>query len=293
MKKNLKKYFVFMMLGFLFTSCSTLRSFDLIPTLNITSFKISSLDLEGMTFEVSYRVDNTYPIDLTIKSLELDVLYFDELLTEVRSVEPVRIRSKRVSKQSFSFKIPYDKMLNFTKNLRGKDSVNCTLNGGAYLDYGSMDFLNALDPKLPVMYTFNIPLIKPSFSVSNFKFKAPSLSNINAGFTFDVKIEDKGSSSWECELKNCSLTDNENNLIEIKVPSDAKFSSSNSTVTMTAELNPVTAASFIAKLLKKEGSNPIFTADADFLFLNSSYNYTVPLKYTKELQLKDIKNSDQ
>ncbi len=289
MNKKIVKALALLLLAFVLPSCSTLRYFELIPTFNITSLKMTGLDLDGMDFELSYRIDNPYPVEIRVKELDLDVLYFDEEVIKVDTFEPFEIRSQRVSKQKLHFKVPYEKIISLTKTLRGKKSVTCTLHGGAYLDYASYGaVLNKIDPKLPILYTFTIPIMKPSFSVSNISFVPPSLTDLKAGLSFDLTVEEKGYASWECSFKNCALKDGENNLIELKVPQDAVINSSNKTVKLSAEIDPVSAASFIAKLIKKEGSNPVFSADAEFIFLNSSYNYTVPLSYSKELRLSDF-----
>ncbi len=289
MNKKIAKLCVVMALTFLLASCSTLRYFNLIPTVNVTSLKMSSLDLDGMNFTLSYRVDNPYPVDLTLAELDLDVLYFDDLLLKVDSVDPFEIRAQRTSKHTLNFKIPYDKILSFTKSVRGKTMVNCTLNGAAYIDYSSYaSFMNKIDSKLPILYTFSVPIMKPSFSVSNFKFTPPSLMNLNAGISFDLSVTENASAAWECEIKNCSLKDGDNNLIALKTDGNATISSSNKSVRVTAELNPVSAAGFIAKLIKKEGSNPVFVADSEFVFINSSYNYAVPLSYSKEIPLTEF-----
>lgn len=226
-------------------SCSTLKELGLSPSINFQNVAIKSLDLEGITFNCNYSIQNPYPVAFSVKQVSADVLYENSKFTSLSADKGVSVAALGTKSNAFSFKIPYNTILNFAKSTSGKKSLPFTVSGNAALDLGKIPLMENQTMTLPFSKSFEVPVFKPSLSLSNPKIVLPTLSEMKNAFTsggmtvaaasvaaasilagnkissnifdnvnlnlkcnFDLKVSNSGSAAWKYLLKNCSIKTN-------------------------------------------------------------------------------------
>ena len=228
-------------------SCSTLKELGLSPSINFQNVAIKSLDLEGITFSCNYSIQNPYPVAFSVKQVSADVLYENSKFTSLSADRGVSVAALGSKSNAFSFKIPYNTILNFAKSTSGKKSLPFSISGNASLDLSKIPLMENQTMTLPFSKSFEVPVFKPSLSLSNPKIVLPTLSEMKNAFTsggmtvaaasvaaasilagnkissnifdnvnlnlkcnFDLKVSNSGSAAWKYLLKNCSIKTNSN-----------------------------------------------------------------------------------
>ncbi len=226
-------------------SCSTLKELGLSPSINFQNVAIKSLDLEGITFSCNYSIQNPYPVAFSVKQVSADVLYENSKFTSLSADKGVSVAALGTKSNAFSFKIPYNTILNFAKSTSGKKSLPFSVSGNASLDLSKIPLMENRTMTLPFSKSFEVPVFKPSLSLSNPKIVLPTLSEMKNAFTsggmtvaaasvaaasilagnkissnifdnvnlnlkcnFDLNVSNSGSSAWKYLLKNCSIKSN-------------------------------------------------------------------------------------
>ena len=263
----------------LFTlSCSTLKELGLSPSINFQNVAIKSLDLEGITFSCNYSIQNPYPVAFSVKQVSADVLYENSKFTSLGADKGVSVAALGTKSNAFTFKIPYNTVLNFAKSTSGKKSLPFSISGNASIDLSKIPLMENQTMTLPFSKSFEVPVFKPSLSLSNPKIVLPTLSEMKNAFTsggmtvaaasvaaasilagnkissnifdnvnlnlkcnFDLKVSNSGSAAWKYLLKNCSIKTNAN--------------SSGSTSGSLIELSPAAGAS--KEITSSSGTIPL------------------------------------
>lgn len=311
-------------------ACSTLKELGIAsPSISFQNVAIKSLDFEGITFTSNYSVSNPYPVAFSIKQVAADVLCNDSKFTSLSADEGVSVAAMGSKSNSFSFKIPYDTILNLAKSASGQKSLPFTISGNASLDLSKVPFMEGQSMTLPFTKSFDVPVFKPELSLSNPQIVLPSLSELKDAFTsggmsvvkaalaagsivagkqvaenvfdgvnlnlkcnFNLNVANAGSAAWKYALKNCSInTGDANSLINLAASGTNEITSSSGTIPLTATLNTLTAGKFIAQILNKKGTNPTFSVESALSFPELSYAADLPLNYAKEIPLSSFKVS--
>ncbi|MDY2843224.1 MAG: LEA type 2 family protein [Treponema sp.] len=262
-------------------SCSTLKELGLSPSINFQNVAIKSLDLEGITFNCNYSIQNPYPVAFSVKQVSADVLYENSKFTSLSADKGVSVAALGSKSNAFSFKIPYNTILNFAKSTSGKKSLPFSISGNASLDLSKIPLMENQTMTLPFSKSFEVPVFKPSLSLSNPKIVLPTLSEMKNAFTsggmtvaaasvaaasilagnkissnifdnvnlnlkcnFDLKVSNSGSAAWKYLLKNCS----------IKTSSNASGNSSRNSSSL-IELSPAAGAS--KEITSSSGTIPL------------------------------------
>lgn len=224
-------------------ACSTLKELGIAsPSISFQNVAIKSLDFEGITFTSNYSVSNPYPVAFSIKQVAADVLCNDSKFTSLSADEGVSVAAMGSKSNSFSFKIPYDTILNLAKSAGGQKSLPFTISGNASLDLSKVPFMEGQSMTLPFTKSFDVPVFKPELSLSNPQIVLPSLSELKDAFTscgmsvvkaalaagsiaagkqvaenvfdgvnlnlkcnFNLNVANAGSAAWKYALKNCSI----------------------------------------------------------------------------------------
>ncbi len=307
-------------------SCQTMNNVFGKPELSMENVGIKALDLEGITFNCNYAVTNPYPIGIALKSVAADVLYNgSEKFTSVSTDNGVTIAANSKNSNALDFKVPYTTILNFAKSLNGKTSLPFSVNGSAALDLSAVTGLDIQSISLPFSKNFDVPVFKPSFSVSNVKLKLPTISalssslmssgvsatkatqlatsiisgqqlasnafdgiDLNLDVTMDLNVKNTGSAAWNMVIKNCSLMNSSGSkLASITPTSGNTISSENATVPMTASISTLKAGAMIVSILNKKGANPTLAVESGISFPGLNYA-EVPLSYSKEIAVSSI-----
>lgn len=330
--KNLKICF-FALISFifvLFTSCETLGSIVGTPKMKLDSVAIGGIDMEGFTFNVNYSISNPYPISFSIAGVNADVIYNSETkLTSINASEGVSVQALDKSQNTVSFKIPYTTILSLAsknKTETNKEFIKLSFQGKVSLDLSAISFLENKTLSLPFSTSFNVPIFKPSLSVSAPEFQMPSLIDLknslissgmaitkatqiataiitgnqipsdildgidlNMTFRFNLNVKNEGSCSWNYILDNCSLTSGVNKLAAVTPESGNTISSQSGTIPVSCTLNALQSGRYIVELLNKTAKNPVITIDSSLKFPGvSDYLGSIPLDYKKEIPVSSI-----
>lgn len=307
-------------------SCQTIKEVFGTPSLSLESVAIKSLDLEGITFKCNYAITNPYPVGITIKEIAANILCSNQTFTKLVTDNGVSIAANGKKSNALNFKIPYTAILNFAKAMSGKTALPFTIDGSASLDLAAMTGLELNSLTIPFTKSFDVPVFKPSFSVSNIKIERPSFNDLknalinggmnitkatqlatsilagqqlsanafdgidlNLNLTMDLAVSNSGSSAWQFLVKNCSLlSDNGSSLASLSPAGNATISSASGTVPLKASVNTLQAGAFIASILNKKGTNPTFALESGLSFPGMNYAPDLPLSYTKEIPLSTI-----
>lgn len=304
-------------------SCATLKQLGLSPSVNLEKVSIASLDLEGITFNCNYAVSNPLPVGISIKNVAADVLYNESKFTSLSADEGVKLTAGGKKSNAFKFKIPYETILSFAKGSSSSSEkyLPFKIDGKVSLDLGDSALVQDLASNLPFSMSFNVPIFKPSFSVSNPKVQLPTLEtlknalvsggmntvkavalagsivagksvaenafdgvNLDMDVNFDLNVANSGSAPWKYVLNNCSLKTSSGDAIKL-TPQNNEITSASGTIPVTAKLNTLTAGKFIAQILNKKGTNPTFSFDSGLTFTELSYAPNLPLAYSKEIPI--------
>ena len=327
-KVNMKKNRIFAfaivaMLSATIFSCSTLKELGLAPSISVKDVKISSLDFEGITFDMGYSVTNPLPLGFSIKKLSADVLCESQKFTSLSADEGVKVLAGGTKSNKLSFKVPYETILSFAKKSGGSDkkAIPFKIDGNLDLDLSAIPMAQEFASNLPFSLDFDVPVFKPSFSVSNPRVQLPSLASLKDAFVsggmnvlkaatlassiiagksvaenafdgvnldfvvnFDLNVANSGSAPWKYVLQNCSLKTGYADAIKLSAQ-NGTITSSSGTIPISARLNTLTAGKFIAQILNKKGAKPVFSFDSSLSFTELSYAPNIPLAYSKEIPI--------
>ena len=180
---------------------------------------------------------------------------------------------------------------------------------------------------IPVSTDFEVPVFKPVLSVENFKVKMPTFNELkdqltkgglgitkaitiatklisgekltadildgismNIDFTFDMKVENEGSADWTFDINDCAINSSNGKIAKVgPASSKSTISSKKASIPMKATLNTIEAGPLIIQMLNKSGTNPTFTLNSGLSFPGTSYAKNIPLNYSTEIPLSNIK----
>ncbi len=311
------------------------------PELKTESVGIDSLDMEKMTFNCDYSISNPYPVAFSVAGITANVVYngTDEIENPpsftVKTADGLTVNANSTSQNEMDFEVPYNTILQLVhvvQSLSEKTSLPFALKGDITLDLSSitnetlgtvLDTLtNDRQLVIPFEKSFDVPVFKPSFSVSDVNIKYPTsdemisalvkggMNLITAGalfasegfsenllkqvdipvsMNFNLNVANEGSAPWKFALKDCSLKDSTNfNLADVTPTNEAStIDSASGTIPMSATLRTTTAAAYIVQLIKGTAENPNFVLDSGISFTQlEQYGLNLPLKYSYELPVK-------
>ncbi len=313
------------------SSCQTMNRVFGSPEVSLKGISIKSIDFEGITFNADYEITNPYPLGCSVKGLDADVIYETKKLTSLSADKGLKIAARGKAANSLSFKIPYDTVISFangSSSTKNKKALPFTIDGNVTLDLSAITFLDDQSISIPFKKDFEVPVFKPSLSVSNPQLKMPSLTelkdsfvkggmgltkavsvanaiisggsvsdavfdgvNLNFDFSFNLDVKNEGSAPWKYKIENCALKTQGGPLANLSVNTNSAITS-NCSVPVKATLNTVQTGKFIVQLLNKKGSNPMFELSSGLTFTElPSYAQNIPLSYQKEIPLSNVKNA--
>lgn len=304
-----------------FVSCSADQLSKMIekPSVNFEKISFGSLDTDGITLNCNYSVKNPYPISLSLAKVMADVKCNGSDFTTLTANEGISITKNSTKSNTFNFKIPYDSLLNFAKNYGSNKSLPFTVSGNAQVSNSIISSLS-----IPFSKTIDVPVFKPSFSLSNPKIVLPTLSeltsslinggvssikaaslaksllsgekvasdifdgiNLNVKLNFDLSVKNEGGAAWNYLLKSCSIKSSDSSLIDLDTIGNKSITSSSGTIPLTATLNTLKFGKFVAQIINKSGSNPTFALESGISFPEVA-SVSLPLSYSKDIPLSNF-----
>ncbi|MCR5762098.1 MAG: LEA type 2 family protein [Treponema sp.] len=312
-------------IAFTLFSCQTVKEIVGTPTLSLESVGIQSLDLEGITFNCNYSITNPYPVAFSIKEVAANILCNGNSFSKIVTSKGINVTAMGSKTNALSFKIPYDSILNLAKSISGKTALPFAIDGSASLDLSSIPLLENKTLSLPFNKSFDVPVFKPSLSLSDIKIKLPSFETIRNAFLnsgmnavqavglataliqgkniseddlkkldlnldllMNLNVKNSGSAAWNFLVNNCSLNTTVGSLIDIKPTITSAISSGSGTVPLKASINTAAAAAFISQILNKTGSNPVFSLSSKLSFTDLKYAPNIPLSYSYEIPVSKV-----
>ena len=308
-------------------SCSTLRDLGYLPEIKMQSVLPKSIDLEGITFECEYSIKNPYPLSFSIQKVSADVVCAESSYIQLSADEGISIEAMGNRSNSFSFKVPYETIFKIAHETSGKKSLPFNIKGAAYLDLSSIPLAPSSSMELPFNVAFDIPVFKPSLSVSGFKVQLPGLSelknsfvksgkglttaatiaaqvlsgkslsdsifdnvDLNVKFQFDLNIADEGSSPCNWTVERCCIKTDSDELADAGL-GNKKISmgkSNKQTIPVELTLNTLKSGKFVVQLLNGSGKNPEFLFDTKLNFPELKYANEIPFSYSTEIPLNKV-----
>jgi len=315
----------------LFTSClSTVADLVGKPQIKFDSVALKNVDMEGFTFNVGYSISNPYPVSFSIQGVDADVIFnSDTKLTSLSAQEGVTVGGMDSSKNTFTFTIPFKTVLSLAQNASSeelKESIPLSFKGKARLDLSSVPLFEGESLTLPFQKNFNVPVFKPSISVSAPTLQMPTLNDlkealINGGmttvkaaklaasviagnklstdaldgidldmkFNFNLNVKNEGSCSWTYLLDNCKVSSGDNRLASVSPSGTNLITSKSGTIPVSCTLNTVQSGRYIVELLNKTAKNPVVQIDSVLNFPEvSGFMSDIPLDYKKEISVSSI-----
>lgn len=294
------------------------------PTLSFDSVSIKSLDTEGITFKCNYSVSNPYSVGISLAGVTADISCNDSKLTSLNANEGVTIAANNSASNVFDFKVPYDSVLSFAKTYQESKVLPFLVKGTVSLD--KLPVISTLT--IPFSKDFEVPVFKPSFSLSSPKLVMPSVTEIaaalvkggktnalkaaslakslvtggkvedeglldgidlNMKLNFDLGVKNEGGSAWRYSLNSCGIrTEGGGDLIALDASGDTTVEAESATIPLSATLNTLKAGKFIMQLINKSGANPTFALDSGLSFPGLPYEANLPLAYSREIPLSGV-----
>ena len=319
--------------GLLFTSlsCGSLDLSGLLgglatqlqtPSLAFKSLAITGLDMEGISFKCNYDITNPYNVAVKLDKLAADISCNSSKVTSLTANEGISLAANGTKTNTFDFKLPYTSVLELAKTIaNSKESLPFAIAGSVGLDLSAVTSLSNKSLSLPFSKNFDVPVVKPTLSLSNPKLVLPTLNEIvtslkNSGMTatkaatlaasivggksidsnalsgvdlplkvnFDLNVKNEGSSTWNYILNSIALTSSDGNVINLAA-TENKVSSASGTLPVTATINTLTASKFVTQIINKTGTNPKFSFDSGVSFPSLGNSASIPLAYSTEVAL--------
>lgn len=148
------------------------------PQVSLQSFDIESVSLQDITFIFNIAVNNPYPVNLTLDDVGFVVKVEGSQVLSIRTRKGLSIAAGRSMTTPVRVNIKFADIMRFVQNYTQKDYLNCVID---------VDVAVPIPPAFQAIgKTFNfkqsvskqIPALKPSFQVANFKVTAPTMDQI-------------------------------------------------------------------------------------------------------------------
>ena len=149
------------------------------PTADFKGFDIESISLRDINFIFDVEVYNPYPVGLKLDGVEFVFFVENNQFFKTSTSKGLKISAKSRKMNQFRVNIKYEDIIKIVKAYSKKDYLNCKIDMAVLIPLPDL-------PGLPENIRFDysvkteIPAIKPTVNVANFKIKNPSQKDIEA-----------------------------------------------------------------------------------------------------------------
>lgn len=180
----MKTRFVPLLLTLLLMSCGTtgvgkkLEKVGLkMPSVRIKQVRVKGISLRDIDLLFDVEISNPYPVGLTLDKVSFKVDVEKKQLFAIDTPSKFTIKAKGAAVTPLVLNLEYTKIIGLVKDYTSKEMLLCDISGELHIPLPKL-------PGLPPVYQHKfkvsqqIPAIKPSISLANFKVKAPSVKEI-------------------------------------------------------------------------------------------------------------------
>jgi hypothetical protein len=149
------------------------------PTAEISRFDIDSLSLRDITFVCDVSITNPYPIGLGLESVKMDFFVEGKQAFSTTSSEGLKIPAKDKAASSFLVTLKYADVIGIVSDYAHKDYLSTVVKTEITVP---LPEIPGLPPSLKFSYDLEkkIPAVKPRVSVTGFRVRQPSSTEIAA-----------------------------------------------------------------------------------------------------------------
>jgi hypothetical protein len=157
------------------------------PTATLKSFDIEAISLRDIDFVFNFDIANPYPVALKLDEVKFTCFIEQNQLFSTSTGQGLSIKARNSAVNAFKLNLKYADVIKIIKDYANKDLLACRIDVSIVIPLPKM-------PALPKNITFDysvdtqVPAIKPTVSIANFKVKKPSPDEIKAA------LKKKGSS---------------------------------------------------------------------------------------------------
>ncbi|MCX8122571.1 MAG: LEA type 2 family protein [Spirochaetes bacterium] len=162
-----------------YTTCTTFDPSMLQkkPTVTYKNFQFKEITLNDMTVLLSLEVENPYPVTLYAESIQSQIYIDTFSLFSIQSKDTLKLPKNSKTDKTFAVTITYEQLLKAVKEYHTKDSITMTVKGTISFSLPpSIQIVQSIS--VPFTIKQEIPTIKPSIDIVNFKIIPPTLSDL-------------------------------------------------------------------------------------------------------------------
>ncbi len=173
----MKKLFILTFSILIFTSCA---SFTLSqkPEASIEKFDIESISLRDITLLFDIGISNPYPIGMKLDDVIMKFSIEGRQLFKTNTGNGFRIKASRKSTTVLRVNLKYKDIMRIVRNYNQKDYLNCMVDVKIILPLPNIPGLEKFK-SFDYQLKKQIPAIKPTIKIVNFKIRKPSMSDVN------------------------------------------------------------------------------------------------------------------
>lgn len=149
------------------------------PTADFKGFDIESISLRDINFLFDVEIKNPYPVGLKLDGVEFTFFVENNQFFKTTTSKGLKIAAKGKKINQFRVNVKYEDIIKIVKAYSKKDYLNCKIDMAILIP---LPDISGLPENIRFDYSVNtqIPAIKPTISIANFKVKKPSTAEIAA-----------------------------------------------------------------------------------------------------------------
>lgn len=147
------------------------------PTVSFKSFQFKEITLNDMTMLFFLEIENPYPVTLYLDSIQSQIYIDTFSLFSLESKDTLKLPKNSKTLKTFAVSITYEQLIKAVNEYYNKDSIMMSIKGTiAFSLPPSIQIIDSIS--IPFTIKQEIPTIKPSIDIANFKIIPPSLSDL-------------------------------------------------------------------------------------------------------------------
>ncbi|HOU83829.1 MAG TPA: LEA type 2 family protein [Spirochaetota bacterium] len=149
------------------------------PTADFKGFDIESISLRDINFLFDVEIKNPYPVGLKLDGVEFTFFVENNQFFKTTTSKGLKISAKGKKLNQFRVNVKYEDIIKIVKAYSKKDYLNCKIDMAILIP---LPDISGLPENIRFDYSVNtqIPAIKPTISIANFKVQKPSTAEIAA-----------------------------------------------------------------------------------------------------------------
>ncbi|MBP7735600.1 MAG: LEA type 2 family protein [Spirochaetes bacterium] len=175
----MKKSLALLLFPVLLLSCASITSLlGKKPEVSLKKFDIDSISLKDVTFLFEIALDNPYPVGFKLQDVGFTVKVEGNQLLKTRTPKGVTVKAGGSEVTPVKVTIAYADIIRLIKDYTEREDLNCAIDIDIVIPLPQA--LHSIKKSITFNYTVQkkIPALKPSFAITNFEVKAPTIDEI-------------------------------------------------------------------------------------------------------------------